>query len=187
VAAGAFHNLGLKSDGSVIAWGRNDYGQCDVPAPNTGFVAVTVGDLHSAGLKADGSVVVWGSNQFSQRDVPEPNTGFVAIAAGSHHTLGIKGTTTAIMMSDVAVFGGRGYVEVRCRVTLDAPGKLRVLRAPEVEGPFEVVGHETVLAAGSADFYYRDTHVDPGTMYFYRVACRDSDEWVYSAPVRVLT
>lgn len=35
VAAGASqHSLGLKSDGTIVAWGRNDYGECNVPTPN---------------------------------------------------------------------------------------------------------------------------------------------------------
>ena len=35
--------LGLKADGSIVAWGYNDYGQCNVPSPNTGFVAIAAG------------------------------------------------------------------------------------------------------------------------------------------------
>jgi alpha-tubulin suppressor-like RCC1 family protein len=30
VAAGCAHTLGLKSDGTVVAMGDNEYGQCDV-------------------------------------------------------------------------------------------------------------------------------------------------------------
>ena len=43
VAAGGYHSLGLKADGSIVAWGDNGYGQCNVPAPNAGFVAVAGG------------------------------------------------------------------------------------------------------------------------------------------------
>ena len=43
VAAGNLHSLGLKADGSVVAWGYNFAGPCNVPAPNTGFVAVAAG------------------------------------------------------------------------------------------------------------------------------------------------
>jgi len=92
VAAGFDHSLGLKDDGSVVAWGDNDYGQCNVPPPNEGFVAVAGGYAHSAGLKEDGSVVVWGSNDDGQCDVPSPNGGFMALAAGRCHSLGLKKT-----------------------------------------------------------------------------------------------
>ena len=58
--AGEYHSLGLKEDGSIVAWGRNDYGQCNVPSPNTNFVAVAGGKFYSIGLKEDGSIVAWG-------------------------------------------------------------------------------------------------------------------------------
>jgi alpha-tubulin suppressor-like RCC1 family protein len=43
VAGGGHRSLGLKADGSIVAWGWNNYGQCDVPAPNSGFIAVAGG------------------------------------------------------------------------------------------------------------------------------------------------
>ena len=65
-------------------------GECNVPAPNTDFVAVAAGDYHSLGLKADGSIAAWGWNDYGQCNVPAPNTDFVAVAAGYDHSLGIK-------------------------------------------------------------------------------------------------
>ena len=52
VAGGGSHSLGLKSDGTIVAWGRNHYGQCDVPAPNADFVAVAGGRYHSLGIRS---------------------------------------------------------------------------------------------------------------------------------------
>jgi len=53
VSAGVYHSLGLKTDGTVVAWGDTVFGQCDVPSPNSGFVAVAAGALHSLGLKGE--------------------------------------------------------------------------------------------------------------------------------------
>ncbi len=78
VAAGFWHSLALCSDGTVAAWGWNDYGQLgnnsttDSPVPvavtNSGVlagktvVAVAAGDRHSLALCSDGTVAAWGSN-----------------------------------------------------------------------------------------------------------------------------
>ncbi len=94
VAGGGFHSLGLKGDGSIVAWGCGSpfdyYGECDVPSPNIEFVAIAPGFWHNLGLKADGSIVAWGKNNYGQTEVPSPNTGFVAVAAGGNHSLGLK-------------------------------------------------------------------------------------------------
>ena len=82
----------MTADGSIVAWGRNLAGQCDVPAPNADFVAVAAGREHSVGLKADGTLVLWGSNEFGQCTLPVHNVDFVAVAAGAFHTLALKAT-----------------------------------------------------------------------------------------------
>jgi hypothetical protein len=46
--------------GSVVGWGLNNFGQCDAPAPNSGFVNLAAGYNHSLGLKTNGSIVAWG-------------------------------------------------------------------------------------------------------------------------------
>jgi hypothetical protein len=76
--------------GEIVVWGYNYSGECDVPQPNTDFVAIAAGSNHSLGLKQNGSIVAWGYNYSGQCDVPSPNTGFKAIAAGSDHSLGLK-------------------------------------------------------------------------------------------------
>ncbi len=77
-------------NGEIEGWGYNYHGQCDVPPPNNGFVAVAAGFYHSLGLKEDGSIVAWGANGDGQCNVPSPNSDFVAVAAGNHHSLGLK-------------------------------------------------------------------------------------------------
>jgi hypothetical protein len=99
-AAGEFHSLGLKAVGSIVAWGQNWAGQCDVPAPNADFIALAAGWYHSLGLKADGSIVAWGGNAWGQCDVPAPNVNFIALAAGDGHSLGLKGDGSILAWGD---------------------------------------------------------------------------------------
>ncbi len=54
--AGEVFSLGLKSDGSIVGWRWNNYGQCNLPEPNTDFVAVAAGWTHGAGLKSGGEM-----------------------------------------------------------------------------------------------------------------------------------
>jgi hypothetical protein len=94
VAAGSDHSLGLKANGSIIAWGDNTYGQCTVPSPNSDFTAVAGGWRHSLGLKGGGSIVAWGLNNAGQCNVPSPNSDFIAVAAGTYHSLGLKANSS---------------------------------------------------------------------------------------------
>ena len=85
-----------QSTGSIVAWGYNGQGQCDVPAPNADFVAVAGRHVHSLGLRSDGTIVTWGTNSSGQCDVPAPNADFVAVAAGRYHSLGLKSDGTIV-------------------------------------------------------------------------------------------
>jgi alpha-tubulin suppressor-like RCC1 family protein len=90
VATGNYHSMGLRSDGTIAAWGMCDVEQCDVPVPNSGFTAIAAGDSHSLALRQDRSIAAWGSNEQGQLAVPQPNTGFVAISAGLLHSLALR-------------------------------------------------------------------------------------------------
>ena len=61
VAAGHRHTLARRSDGSVIGWGDNRYGngQCNAPAlpPGLTYVQVDGGYAHSVALLSDGSMI----------------------------------------------------------------------------------------------------------------------------------
>ncbi|HEY5912433.1 MAG TPA: immunoglobulin domain-containing protein [Verrucomicrobiae bacterium] len=61
IAAGNFHNLALRSDGTVAVWGDRSYGQTNVPAGLSNVVAIAAYGDQCLALKADGRVVGWGS------------------------------------------------------------------------------------------------------------------------------
>ena len=51
IAAGQFHTVTLKQDGTVVAWGYNKEGQTTVPAGLSGVVAIAAGWKHTVALK----------------------------------------------------------------------------------------------------------------------------------------
>ena len=85
MAAGTYHTVALKSDGTVVAWGGNSSGElgdnqscgttCLTPVQVldvggvgnlSGVVAIAAGAGFSVALKSDGTVVAWGDEQFGE-------------------------------------------------------------------------------------------------------------------------
>ena len=77
VAAGDSHAVAIKANGSLWAWGQNDYGQLgdgtnighNAPArvgKAKGWAAVAAGSRHTLAIKSNGSLWAWGSNEHGQ-------------------------------------------------------------------------------------------------------------------------
>ena len=94
LAVGFYHTVGLEADGTVVATGMNDDGQCDVTGW-TGIVAVDAGAYHTVGLKADGTVVATGRNGEGQCEVTDW-TDIVAVACADYGTIGLKADGTVV-------------------------------------------------------------------------------------------
>jgi len=90
------YTLALKSDGTVIGCGNNDYGQASFTNVLTGVTAIAAGGYHSLALKSDGTVIGWGYNYDGQVTIPSGLTGVTAIAAGAYHSLALKSDGTVI-------------------------------------------------------------------------------------------
>jgi hypothetical protein len=133
VAGGGDHSLALKADGTVVAFGYNEYGQLGdgkaVPYRNraapvpwlTGVRAIAAGQFHSAALKADGlsagSLWTWGLNSSGQladgttTDEWRPTRvleDVVDVAAGAAHTLAVlsDGTVAGAGRNATGQLGG---------------------------------------------------------------------------------
>lgn len=83
IAAGAYHNLALCSDGALVAWGQNNAGQvgdssttnrstpvlvttAGTPLAGRTVVGIAAGGSHCLALCSDGTLVAWGSNANGQ-------------------------------------------------------------------------------------------------------------------------
>jgi alpha-tubulin suppressor-like RCC1 family protein len=72
IAAGSAHNLALRRDGTVVAWGNDNHGQSRVPEGLTDVVAIAAGrGATSFAVRRDGTLVAWGLNDYGQATVPD--------------------------------------------------------------------------------------------------------------------
>jgi len=112
ISAGLAQSFALKDDGTVWAWGNNQYGQLGDGTKNKANYPVKVANIdsvvaisntytHTLALKSDGTVWAWGNNQNGElgdgtsieKLIPNRVVGLdsvTAISAGSHHSLALK-------------------------------------------------------------------------------------------------
>jgi alpha-tubulin suppressor-like RCC1 family protein len=105
VAAGGYHAAALRTDGSVWAWGNNNYGQLGIgfvhvgfsiprPVPGlSGVKAISAGYIHTAALSSKGEVWGWGQTPAKADVKPALVLGLShvrSIAAGSDFNLALK-------------------------------------------------------------------------------------------------
>lgn len=87
---GTRHGCGLRaSDGRIVCWGGNDWGQTD--APDGVFASLFGGSaaLHTCGLlSVNGSSVCWGANWVGQLDFSD--IGFASLSVGDGYTCGLR-------------------------------------------------------------------------------------------------
>ena len=89
IAAGDFHNLVLKSDGTVLVWGDAAAGKNAVPAGVSNAAALSAG-YFSLALHSNSTVVGWGDNSSGQAAIPVGLTNVVAVSAGGFHGLALR-------------------------------------------------------------------------------------------------
>ena len=113
VAAGSYHSLAVKTDGTLWSWGWNSSGQLglgDVTQRNspvqvgalTNWKFVTGGDEFSLAIKTDGTLWSWGSGSSGQLGLGNTTayysspkqvgalTNWSSVVAGGYHSLAIK-------------------------------------------------------------------------------------------------
>ena len=112
IAAGYYHTMALKSDGTVVAWGDNGVGQTNVPTGLSAVRAIAAGSGHSVALRSNGTMVAWGAGEtttgtapeYGQSVIPTGLSGVTAISAGKDHTVALKSDGTVVAWGD-NIFG----------------------------------------------------------------------------------
>jgi hypothetical protein len=101
----------------MVAWGRNDFGQCNVPALPGGltYVEIAAGYRHTVARLSDGFVVAWGDNTLGQCNVPAPPAGpnCIEVAAGWNHTVARYDVAVAVVSVGTGC-GGAGAPVFGC-------------------------------------------------------------------------
>ncbi len=112
VSGGGAHTVGIKTDGTLYAWGWNNRGQLgdgtllDKAVPTLigtqkTWLRVGAGEYHSVALRSDGTLWSWGFNQngqlgmgnFADLSVPTQigkGKDWLDFAVGQHHTLAVN-------------------------------------------------------------------------------------------------
>ncbi|MCL1793064.1 MAG: chitobiase/beta-hexosaminidase C-terminal domain-containing protein [Oscillospiraceae bacterium] len=111
ISAGGLHTVALKTDGTLWAWGHNEFGQLgdgtttDKHEPTkvkgiADVAQVSAGANHTVALKNDGTLWAWGSNEYGQlgdgttNNRNEPTqvkeiADVVQLSAGGYHTVAL--------------------------------------------------------------------------------------------------
>lgn len=101
IAAGGLYNLGLKTDGSVIAWGFDHLGTTTIPVEaQSNVTSISAGAFNALALRKDGSVVAWGLMSNINQVPADAQSGVTSISAGLEHALALKSDGSVIAWGD---------------------------------------------------------------------------------------
>lgn len=98
VSAGESHTVALCTDGTALATGKDDQGQCQVSRWQ-GLVAIAAGSNHTLGLKTNGKVLYAG-NADGEKSAVENWDNVIGIAAGESHSVAVLANGRVVAAGD---------------------------------------------------------------------------------------
>ncbi len=133
IRAGRARTVALKTDGSLWAWGQNEFGEVGDGTTNhfqpnitritkdSDWKAIAISDRSSFALKKNGTIWAWGANFFDEywnidrkkldltpRQI-DPNTNWVAICVGYYGLFALKTDGTLWICNRKGVEGRKNY------------------------------------------------------------------------------
>jgi len=124
VSVGESHTCGVKTDGTLWCWGKNNFGQfgdnttTDRYTPvqeysaSTNWQSVSAGYYHTCGIKTDGTLWCWGYNNHGQlgdntinnKHIPTQektgSTHWKSVSTGQNHSCGTRADNTLYCWGD---------------------------------------------------------------------------------------
>jgi len=155
-----------------VAWGLNDYGQCDVPAlpPGLTYVEIAAGDDYfqisgyTLARRSDGSAVAWG--YFNSVPPLPPGLSYVKVAAGAWHFLALRSDGKVVAQGDCS-YG-------QCSVPPLPRGLTYVQIAAGEFHSVAIRSDGSVVAWGDNEFGACNVPVLPEGLTYLEVAAGDS-------------
>lgn len=154
VAAGDAHGLALRADGTVVAWGQNDGGQCNVPSGK--YRVVAAGADFSLAIRTDGSLAVWGGNSDGQVSRAPTGKDFIAVDGGEAFAVALRANGSLAAWGNdrwgqvsgvpkgtgfTAVVAGDAHgVALRSDGSLATWGHWAAIQDTPTRGPFTAIG-----------------------------------------------
>ncbi len=100
VSAAYATGLAVRTDGTVVAWGINGFGQASVPAGLSGVTQVETGGNHTLALKSDGTVVGWGLDEAGQASSPPGLADVTQVSVGWNHSMALRRDGSVVAWGD---------------------------------------------------------------------------------------
>ena len=88
-AAGISHSCAITEDGRLVCIGRNEDGECNVPADLGSVRTVAAGGFHTCAITEDDRLVCFGDGRYGQCDAPAVLGSVRTATVGAYHTCAI--------------------------------------------------------------------------------------------------
>ena len=148
ISAGNDHTVGLKTDGTVVAVGNNNYGQCDTSEWHD-IIAVSAGNSYTVGLKADRTIVTVGAGANANKSNTNKLSDIIAIFAGYNDLAVISddGNDSNKLNDSIAIYYRRYHtVELKANGTVVAVGK-------NTKGQCNTSEWRNIMAVSAGDYH----------------------------------